>query len=112
MEREFVMIARSMGNEGNSDTVFEVFKKVVSKDPKIILNELSKTYPTGPSVKILFEQGESENVERIVGKSALLGMAENFRIDSTYIFGMNGEAQWLHLYTADKKLRDISQFNN
>jgi len=110
MEREFVIIARSLGNENNKDTTFEVFKKVVTSDPKIVLNELAHTYETGPKVKSLFERGELENVERLVGKSSLLSMAENFRIESTYIFGMHGEAQWLHLSTNDKQLRDISQF--
>lgn len=109
-ERDFVIIAREVGSDSTTNQVeYEAFKKVVAMNPVMILSSLNTTYPTGPAVKDLFERGETENVERFIGKNTLIENAENFRMNSIYIFGVNGKPEWLHLYVADKKLRNINE---
>ena len=109
-EREFVIIARALGEDpANNEITFEAFKKVVAQNPVRVLLDLQNAYPRGPQVKLLFERGETENVERFVGKQALLDNANNFRLQSVYIFGMKGNPAWEHLYTRDKKLRNIDE---
>ena len=109
-EREFVIIARALGEDPtNNEITFEAFKKVVAQNPVRVLVDLQTAYPSGPRVKQLFERGEVENVERFVGKQSLLDNANNFRLQSVYIFGMKGNPGWEHLYTKDKKLRSIDE---
>lgn len=109
-EREFVIIAREIGADKMTNKVeYEAFKKVVQMNPAVILTELKKTYPSGPVVKRLFEQGEAENVERFIGKNTLIENAQNFRMNSIYIYGVNGQPEWFHLYVADKKLRNVDE---